>query len=107
MDWADCRMTVNEIKSHPFFHGAEWSTIRQIVPPWVPKLRSIADTSHFPTDELGDVSNYLERAEPMTAEKDLAFLGYVRSVTWFIVLKAALVSLSRGSRVAPIPRADW
>ncbi|KAF8347888.1 AGC/NDR protein kinase [Amanita rubescens] len=76
MDWAECRLTVNQIKSHPFFYGADWSTIRQIEPPWVPKLKSITDTSHFPTDELGDVSNYLERAEPMTAEKDLAFLGF-------------------------------
>jgi protein-serine/threonine kinase len=81
MDWADCRLTVNQIKSHPFFYGADWSTIRQIEPPWVPELSSITDTSYFPTDELGDVPNYLERAEPMTAEKDLAFLGYVRSAT--------------------------
>jgi len=76
MDWAEGRLTVNEIKSHPFFYGVDWNFLRHIIPPWVPKLQSITDTSHFPTDELGDVSNYLERAESMTAEKDLAFLGF-------------------------------
>lgn len=78
MDWADNRMTVNEIKSHPFFCGADWNTIRQIEPPFVPKLQSITDTSYFPTEELelGGISDHLDKAEPVTAEKDLAFLGY-------------------------------
>jgi protein-serine/threonine kinase len=78
MNWADGRLTVNQIKSHPFFFGADWNTIRQIEPPFIPRLQSITDTSYFPTDELelGGIPNHLDKAEPMTAEKDLAFLGY-------------------------------
>ncbi|KAK2463518.1 hypothetical protein APHAL10511_004269 [Amanita phalloides] len=76
MDWAENRINANQIKNHPFFYGADWSTIRQIEPPFVPRLQSITDTSYFPTEELGNISNHLEKAEPMTAEKDLAFLGF-------------------------------
>lgn len=76
MNWGEHRLNVNQIKGHPFFYGADWNTIRQIEPPFVPRLQSITDTSYFPTDDLGNVSKHLEKAEPMTAEKDLAFLGF-------------------------------
>jgi len=77
MNWAEKRLTAQQVKNHAFFYGADWSTIRQIEPPFVPRLQSITDTSYFPTDDLSNVSTLLEKAEPMTAEKDLAFLGYV------------------------------
>ncbi|KAF8634587.1 hypothetical protein AX17_004176 [Amanita inopinata Kibby_2008] len=76
MNWSDHRLTVNQIKGHPFFFGADWSSIRQIEPPFVPRLQSITDTSYFPTDDIGNVPNQLEKVEAMTAEKDLAFLGF-------------------------------
>ncbi|PFH51768.1 hypothetical protein AMATHDRAFT_2683 [Amanita thiersii Skay4041] len=76
MDWADKRFTVNHIKNHPFFYGADWNSIRQIEPPFVPRLQSSTDTSYFPTDDLGNVSNHLEKVEAVTPEKDLAFLGF-------------------------------
>ncbi|KAM6497147.1 AGC/NDR protein kinase [Amanita muscaria] len=76
MDWGDRRLTVQEIKNHSFFFGADWSSIHQIEPPFVPRLQSITDTSYFPTEDLSSVSSHLEKAEAMTAEKDLAFLGF-------------------------------
>jgi protein-serine/threonine kinase len=79
MNWADKRVTAQQVKNHPFFFGADWSLIRQIEPPFVPRLQSITDTSYFPTEDLGNVSNHLEKVEAMTAEKDLAFLGYAGS----------------------------
>lgn len=44
-----------EIKAHPFFRGVDWSTIRRVRAPFIPKLSSITDTRCFPTDELENV----------------------------------------------------
>ncbi|KAF5338340.1 hypothetical protein D9611_012455 [Ephemerocybe angulata] len=76
MNWADKRLDVNQIKSHPWFYGADWNSLRYIEPPFVPRLNSITDTSYFPTDDLGNVSNQLDNVESVSAEKDLAFLGF-------------------------------
>lgn len=77
MTWAESRLNVNQIKAHPFFFGADWNTLRQIEPPFVPRLQSITDTSYFPTDDLGNMPDHLEKVEGVGAEKDLAFLGFV------------------------------
>ncbi|KAG6854808.1 Serine/threonine-protein kinase [Blastosporella zonata] len=72
---AEHRLTVEQIKKHPFFYGVDWDTIRRIDAPFVPHLRSITDTSYFPTDEIdqADEARYTDSNE---ASKDLAFLGY-------------------------------
>lgn len=80
MSWADKRLTVNQIKTHPFFYGADWNSLRHIEPPFVPQLQSITDTTYFPTDDLEDTPNQLEKVEGVGAEKDLAFLGLVSSL---------------------------
>nr|ODN86247.1 AGC/NDR/NDR protein kinase [Cryptococcus depauperatus CBS 7841] len=73
----DRRYTVEQLKNHPFFYGVDWSTIRDIDAPFVPHLRSITDTSYFPTDEIDQVSELPTSAETGgDAKKDLAFLGY-------------------------------
>lgn len=77
VNWSDVRLTVNQIKTHPFFYGADWNRLRYIEPPFVPRLQSITDTTYFPTDDLDDTPNQLEAVEGVGAEKDLAFLGYV------------------------------
>jgi hypothetical protein len=77
MNWADQRLTVNQIKAHPFFYGADWNSLRHIEPPFVPHLQSITDTSYFPTDDFGNLPDQLEKVEGVGAEKDLAFLGCV------------------------------
>ncbi len=77
MTWAESRLNVNQIKAHPFFYGADWNTLRQIEPPFVPRLQSITDTSYFPTDDLGNMPDNLEKVEGIGAEKDLAFIGFV------------------------------
>jgi hypothetical protein len=79
MTWADSRLTVEGIKGHPFFHGADWDSLRHIAPPFVPALRSNTDTAYFPTDDLGNVDQ--EPAETLGSDKDLAFLGYVHPST--------------------------
>ena len=70
-------MNVDQIKAHPFFYGVDWATIRQIDAPFVPHLRSITDTSYFPTDELEHVPEEPAGGDSSGANKDLAFLGYV------------------------------
>ncbi|KAJ6613416.1 kinase-like protein [Mycena sp. CBHHK59/15] len=72
---ADQRMNVQEIKKHPFFYGVDWTTLRNIDAPFVPHLRSITDTSYFPTDQLDQVPEEAS-VETGGASKDLAFLGY-------------------------------
>jgi hypothetical protein len=64
------------MKNHPFFFGVDWNTIRQIDAPFVPNLRSITDTSYFPTEELDQVPEDLATGDSTGANKDLAFLGY-------------------------------
>ncbi|KAG6836515.1 hypothetical protein H0H93_007192 [Arthromyces matolae] len=70
----DRRLTIDQIKSHPFFYGVDWDTIRQIDAPFVPHLRSITDTSYFPTDEI-DQADEAKSADTSEASRDLAFLG--------------------------------
>ncbi|KAF5316094.1 hypothetical protein D9619_006459 [Psilocybe cf. subviscida] len=76
MTWAEHRLNVTQIKSHPFFFGADWNSLRHIEPPFVPHLQSITDTSYFPTDGLDNLPDQLEKVEGVGAEKDLAFLGF-------------------------------
>jgi serine/threonine protein kinase len=76
MTWADRRLTVEQIKNHDFFFGVDWDTIRQIDAPCVPHLRSMTDTSYFPTDDLDQVPDNTP-ADPGAAGRDLAFLGLV------------------------------
>ncbi|KAJ3925789.1 MAG: kinase-like domain-containing protein [Lentinula lateritia] len=72
---AERRLNVDQIKQHPFFYGVDWDSIRSIDAPFVPRLRSITDTSYFPTDEIEQAPEDAP-ADSSEASKDLAFLGY-------------------------------
>lgn len=80
----DRRLAVDQIKAHPFFYGVDWAMIRQIDAPFVPRLRSITDTSYFPTDELEQVPEEPAGSDSSGANKDLAFLGFV-TLSLFII----------------------
>lgn len=60
--------------------------IRNIEAPFVPRLRSITDTSYFPTDELEQVPEEPTGGDSTGANKDLAFLGYAKccSLAWLV-----------------------
>jgi hypothetical protein len=79
MTWSDRRLTGEQIQNHSFFYGVDWSIIRQIDAPFVPHLRSVTDTSYFPTDDLDQVPDDTP-ADSGAAGKDLAFLGLVSLV---------------------------
>ena len=68
---------MDHIKNHHFFYGVDWDTIRHIDAPFVPHLRSITDTSYFPTDELDQVPESVTELDSNASNKDLAFLGFV------------------------------
>jgi len=104
----DRRMSVEQIKKHPFFYGVDWLAIRNIEAPFIPRLRSITDTSYFPTDELDQVPDEPVGGDTTGAHKDLAFLGYVLSSRVFGVRETDVeggsflcraVIRSRGSRI--------
>jgi len=77
----DRRLNADQIKSHPFFYGVDWDSIRRIDSPFVPNLRSITDTSYFPTDEIDQSPVEVPAASAGGAQKDLAFLGCVDKIS--------------------------
>ncbi|CAO3685031.1 unnamed protein product [Umbelopsis ramanniana] len=76
------RNGADEIKAHPFFYGVNWDKIRSLPAPHVPQLRSITDTSYFPTEDLEavpdavDAMNHTYGQGDNSEQKDLAFVGY-------------------------------
>ena len=84
------------IKQHPFFRGVDFATLRQSKAPFVPELKSITDTSHFPTDEIADISKNLMDTKISTVsdtfaqKKDLAFVGYTFKKFDYLTKKNAL-----------------
>ncbi|KAL8293391.1 hypothetical protein RQP46_000092 [Phenoliferia psychrophenolica] len=70
------RNSADEIKNHTFFAGVDWTTIRNIESPFIPHLRSLTDTSYFPTEDLNDVPEQQPSSDTGSNSKDLAFLGY-------------------------------
>ncbi|PLW45858.1 hypothetical protein PCANC_10105 [Puccinia coronata f. sp. avenae] len=70
------KKSADEIKHHVFFSGVDWTTIRDIEAPFVPHLKSVTDTSYFPTEDLNDVPTEPVGADTDSSSKDLAFLGY-------------------------------
>ncbi|KIY71409.1 AGC/NDR protein kinase [Cylindrobasidium torrendii FP15055 ss-10] len=73
---ADRRLPVEQTKKHSFFYGVDWDSLRHIDAPFVPHLRSITDTSYFPTDEIEQTAGEDAVDAGSQASKDLAFLGY-------------------------------
>ncbi|PWN97899.1 AGC/NDR/NDR protein kinase [Tilletiopsis washingtonensis] len=71
------RNGAQEIREHPFFTGVDWNSIRNIDAPFVPHLKSVTDTSYFPTEDYQDVPDVPSGADTGAgATRDLAFLGF-------------------------------
>jgi len=77
---AENRLEEQEIRDHDFFQGIDWNTLRSSKAPFVPILKSITDTSYFPTEDFMDVPEQVnsipERQNEQGPERDLAFIGY-------------------------------
>ncbi|CAO3633284.1 unnamed protein product [Mucor fragilis] len=107
---SDSRLGIQEIKSHPFFYGFDWSSVRDTstknMSPHVPQLKSITDTSYFPVEgELGSLSEIHQHSYPEEQDdrssmdddeefdqqqKDLAFVGYTYKRFDYLTRKNAL-----------------
>lgn len=81
------RSGAHEIKSHAFFRGVEFDSLRRIRAPFEPRLTSNIDTTYFPTDEIDQTDNAtLLKAQQAQAAKtldqeeapemSLPFIGY-------------------------------
>ncbi|XP_070571678.1 citron rho-interacting kinase-like isoform X2 [Ptychodera flava] len=74
----DERLGYEELGCHAFFADIDWTTIRQIAPPFVPTVGSVDDTSNFdefePEVELPDFENMRKKKE--FSGKDLPFVGF-------------------------------
>lgn len=53
-----------DIKAHRFFNGLSWDTIHLSRPPFVPDVRSQADTKYFDDDPISDVDDGSSEHEP-------------------------------------------
>ncbi|MCJ1223582.1 hypothetical protein MMC12_000225 [Toensbergia leucococca] len=73
----------SDIKSHPFFQGVVWDSLRRIRAPFEPRLNSNVDFSYFPTDEIDQAdhsASYRAQIDALGeehgAEMSLPFIGY-------------------------------
>lgn len=53
-----------DIKAHRFFNGLSWDTIHLSRPPFVPDVRSQADTKYFDDDPISDVDDGSSEHDP-------------------------------------------
>merc|ERR1712225_208373 len=78
------RRGADEIKSHKFFRGVDFDSLRRIRAPFEPKLASNVDTTYFPTDEIDQTDNATHLKAQAAAngprieqpEMSLPFIGY-------------------------------
>ncbi|CAH0019516.1 unnamed protein product [Clonostachys rhizophaga] len=76
----------HEIKSHAFFRGVDFDSLRRIRAPFEPRLTSNIDTTYFPTDEIDQTDNATilkaqaisqgRSAPEESPEMSLPFIGY-------------------------------
>lgn len=79
----------HELKSHAFFRGVDFDSLRRIRAPFEPRLTSNIDTTYFPTDEIDQTDNAtLLKAQAIqnnragqpppeeSPEMSLPFIGY-------------------------------
>lgn len=77
----------HELKSHAFFRGVDYDSLRRIRAPFEPHLTSNIDTTYFPTDEIDQTDNATVlkaqalqqgRTGPVeeSPEMSLPFIGY-------------------------------
>jgi serine/threonine protein kinase len=71
---------IEEIRSHPFFNGVDWSSIRKIQAPFIPVLKNNSDTSYFDEfNEDGYVSIRSDQAlrwRNMAKDQNQVFANY-------------------------------
>jgi len=68
---------IEEIKSHPFFHGLDWENLRDSPAPYIPEVEDEADTSNF--DKFSEEEPLYQSdltSSVSKRRKDIEFIGY-------------------------------
>ncbi|XP_077995775.1 citron Rho-interacting kinase-like [Glandiceps talaboti] len=75
----DMRLGYEGLCHHAFFADIDWTVLRQVVPPFVPTLDSVDDTSNFDEFEPEDLPefdfNYVKSKKEFGG-RDLPFIGF-------------------------------
>ena len=69
------RNGVEEIKQHPFFKGVNWNKIKDMKPPFIPKVKSEFDCRYFEKFDIEE-DFYPDPKEVNDTIKDPIFMGY-------------------------------
>ena len=64
----------SEIKKHQFFEDIDWDNIRNLQPPFIPKLENEYDTKYFETFEVNE--SFYPTPSKNIKRKDIEYLGY-------------------------------
>ena len=69
---------LSDFRTHPFFEGIQWETIRDQVPPYVPEIQSPTDTSNFPDqlEEYRIIKDPPPTGNNVFTGKHLPFVGF-------------------------------
>ena len=67
---------MDEIKTHPFFKGIDWKTIRAKKSPYCPDLKSDEDCTRFDNFDEEEPFYPNEEKRSRKVRKDINFVGY-------------------------------
>ncbi|XP_038054826.1 citron Rho-interacting kinase-like isoform X2 [Patiria miniata] len=70
------RLGYEGLGCHPFFSSIEWATLRQSVPPFVPTVTSVDDTSNFDDFDPEPLRVHFNFNKPGFSGRDLPFIGF-------------------------------
>lgn len=70
------RNGAEEIKAHPFFEGVEWSKLRQMRPPYIPKVSSEISAENFDNFEEEEPFYAGDKQKKTGKRIDMNFIGY-------------------------------
>ncbi|KAJ2686279.1 Serine/threonine-protein kinase MRCK beta [Coemansia sp. RSA 1285] len=108
----ESRIGLSEIKTHPFFAGVDWSNIRNVEAPFVPRLSSPDDTSNFSVGDEAeeDIGMAVARASSSRLGHGKEYAGEQLPFIGFTYLPPAFQVASRRAGAASVtprgPRDD-
>jgi hypothetical protein len=78
------RYELEQMKSHAFFEGIDWETLRSTTAPWIPDIKNDEDTSHLDSFEplTGVAATVNERPDGVKAK---CFLHQVQPLSKVVI----------------------
>lgn len=103
----DTRISLKDLKNHPFFEGIDWNDVRSMRPPFIPRLDHVTDTRNFDEfeeipDEYANSTSQKSVWKPFDSN-NIHFIGYTYKS--FDAVRPSLTSaLHNWSQYAPPSR---